>query len=68
VLLSFLFLAIAAWENSSGFEAVIQTLLVSGSAGMTTFARSQSKGESADEGELQAIIDGVVESDEKKPV
>ncbi len=68
VLLSFLFLAIAAWENSSGFEAVIQTLLVSGSAGLTSFARSQSKGESADENELQAIIDGVVESDEQKPV
>lgn len=66
VLLSFLFLAIAAWENSSGFEAVIQTLLVSGSAGLTSFARNQSKGESADENELQAIIDGVVESEDKK--
>jgi len=64
VTFAFIFTAIRAWENSSSFEAVVQSLLVTGSGVLTQVTRSRPKGEDGDEQSISEIVDSVVKGDE----
>ncbi|KAA0159778.1 hypothetical protein FNF28_05688 [Cafeteria roenbergensis] len=64
VAFAFIFTAIRAWENSSSFEAVVQSLLVTGSGVLTQVTRARPKGEDGDEQSISEIVDSVVKGDE----
>jgi len=54
LLISFILLAISAWQNKSSFNAVIQSALISGAGRGVTALRQRGKAES--EGNLDGLV------------
>jgi len=60
LLISFILLAISAWQNKSSFNAVIQSALISGAGRGVTALRQRGKAESEDnlDGLVKKLTDG----------